>query len=192
MYVELCNPCSPTIHFNNMILIKSDLKWCVHLSRSLFSYFNYFVSVTAGGPESPRGHAHVAKFYGRLRLILSVLRASKFTVLNWLKLQFCWFITPSLLALACFGTFWTSILNFLNYFVCLRITDEGSVPEMRIWSILLIKSDLKWCIHASDYKSLLILRKLKVVVLYSLASGCSWHHILNKQLYRTSEYLAFM
>ena len=30
--------------------------------------------------------------------------------------------------------------------VWLRITDEGSVPEMRIWSILLIKSDLKWCI----------------------------------------------
>ena len=31
----------------------------------------------------------------------------------------------------------------------MRITDEGSVPEMRIWSILLIKSDLKWCIHLS-------------------------------------------
>ena len=31
----------------------------------------------------------------------------------------------------------------------LRITDEGSVPEMRIWSILLIQSDLKWCIHLS-------------------------------------------
>ena len=26
-------------------------------------------------------------------------------------------------------------------------TDEGSVPEKRIWSIFLIKSDLKWCIH---------------------------------------------
>ena len=26
----------------------------------------------------------------------------------------------------------------LNYFVWLRITDEGSLPEMRIWSILLI------------------------------------------------------
>ena len=25
----------------------------------------------------------------------------------------------------------------------IRITDEGSVPEMRIWSILLIKSDLQ-------------------------------------------------
>ena len=30
-----------------------------------------------------------------------------------------------------------------------RITDEGSVSEMRIWSILLIKSDFKWCIHLS-------------------------------------------
>ena len=28
-------------------------------------------------------------------------------------------------------------------------TDEGSVPLMRIWSILLIKSDQKWCIHLS-------------------------------------------
>ena len=34
------------------------------------SYFNYLVSVTAGGPESPR--AHVVKFYGRLQLIRSV------------------------------------------------------------------------------------------------------------------------
>ena len=31
----------------------------------------------------------------------------------------------------------------------LRITDEGSVPEMRIWSILLILFDQKWCIHLS-------------------------------------------
>ena len=48
-----------------------------------------------------------------------------------------------------FGDIWASLfnLNFLNYFVWLRITDEGSVPELRIWSILLIKSDIKWCIH---------------------------------------------
>ena len=26
--------------------------------------------------------------------------------------------------------------TFENYFLWLRITDEGSVPEMRIWSIL--------------------------------------------------------
>ena len=30
-----------------------------------------------------------------------------------------------------------SLFNFLSYFVWLRITDNGSVPEMRIWSILL-------------------------------------------------------
>ena len=39
--------------------------------------------------------------------------------------------------------------HVLNYFVWLRITDEDSVPEMRIWPILLIKSDLKRCIHLS-------------------------------------------
>ena len=38
-------------------------------------------------------------------------------------------------------TFGASLINFFNYFVWLRITDEGSVPEMRIWSILLINSD---------------------------------------------------
>ena len=35
---------------------------------------------------------------------------------------------------------------YRSYIVSL-ITDEGLVPEMRIWSILLIKSDLKWCIY---------------------------------------------
>ena len=35
------------------------------------------------------------------------------------------------------------------YYLWLRITEEGSVPEMRIWSISLIQSDLKWCMHLS-------------------------------------------
>ena len=34
------------------------------------------------------------------------------------------------------------------------MTHEYSLPEIRIWSILLIKSDLKWCIHLS--RSLLL------------------------------------
>ena len=42
-----------------------------------------------------------------------------------------------------FDTFGASLFNFLNYFVWLRITDEVSLPEMRIWSTVLIKSDLK-------------------------------------------------
>ena len=36
---------------------------------------------------------------------------------------------------------------FLYFFVWLSITAEGSVHKMRIWSILLIQSDLKWCIR---------------------------------------------
>ena len=46
-------------------------------------------------------------------------------------------------------TLFRYLFQLINYFVRLRITDEGSVPEMRIWSLLLIKSDLKWCIHLS-------------------------------------------
>ena len=56
----------------SILLIKSDIKWCIYLSRTLFSYFNYLVSECHcwWTKESPR--AYVAKFYGRLRLIRSV------------------------------------------------------------------------------------------------------------------------
>ena len=48
-----------------------------------------------------------------------------------------------------FRHFRAIISCFWNHFVWLRITDEGSLPEIRIWSILFIKSDLKLCIHQS-------------------------------------------
>ena len=41
----------PEMRIWSILSIKSDFKWCIHLSRSLFPYFNYLVSVTAGGPE---------------------------------------------------------------------------------------------------------------------------------------------
>ena len=47
--------------------------------------------------------------------------------------------------IVCVGTFEAPLFNYF-YFVWLRINEEGSVPGMRIWSILMIKSDLKWCI----------------------------------------------
>ena len=49
------------------------------------------------------------------------------------------------LVLASFGT----SLSIFKLRFWLKITDEASVPELRIWSILLIKSDLKWCKHLS-------------------------------------------
>ena len=51
----ICSSMYMTLTYD-ILLIKSDLKWCMHLSRSLFLYFNYLVSVTAGGPVSPRGN----------------------------------------------------------------------------------------------------------------------------------------
>ena len=79
--------------------------------------FNHLVSVTAGGPEFSRG-AHVAKFYIRLQLIRSVLRASKFSVLKFIEIVILWIYYMALfLASASFGTFVTSLFNFLNYFV---------------------------------------------------------------------------
>ena len=88
---------------------------------------------------SPR--ARVTKFYGRLRLIRSVLRASKFSVFKLIEIIFLWVNYTIPISFSLFTYFGHHLLISLNHFVLLRITDEGSVPEMRIWSILLIKSD---------------------------------------------------
>ena len=99
------------------------------------------MSVIVGGQV----RAHVAKFYGRLRLIRNVLRASKFSVLKLIEIVIVWVYDTIPFGFSLFWHFWASTCNFWNYFVWLRITDEGSVPEMRIWPILLIKSDfLSW------------------------------------------------
>ena len=92
--------------------------------------------------------AHVANTVD-FNWLVAFWEHQNFPFLKLLKLCFCWFITLSLLPSPCFGTFWVSFFNFLNYFVWLRITNEGSVPGMRIWSILFIISYLKWRIHLS-------------------------------------------
>ena len=118
-----------------LLIMKSDLKWCIHLD--LFIYFNH---ISLGEchcwwtRESPRAHA--AKFYGRLQLIRSVSRASTFSVLKFIEIIIFGVYSPSLLASVCFGTFVMSLFNFFSYFIWQRITDDGSVLEMRIWSIL--------------------------------------------------------
>ena len=61
-----------------------------------------------------------------------------------------------------FSHVWDITFQFLKLLLWLRTTDEGSVPEMRIWSILLIKSDLKWCIHISRRLFLYFNRESKV------------------------------
>ena len=85
---------------------------------------------------SPR--AHVAKFFVRVQLIRSVLRASKFSMLKFIEIVILWiYYMASLLASASFGAFVISLFNFFSYFVWLMISCDGSVLEMRIWSIKL-------------------------------------------------------
>ena len=78
--------------------------------------------------ESPR--AHVAKFYGRLRLICSVLRASKFAVLKLIEIVILWIYYTIPFGFSFFRHFWDIIFQpfQLPYFLWLRITDEGSIP----------------------------------------------------------------
>ena len=64
--------------------IKSDMNWCIPLSRSHLLYFNHSAECHCWCTrEFPR--THVAKLYGQLRLISSVLRASTFSVfkIDW-------------------------------------------------------------------------------------------------------------
>ena len=75
----------------SLLYIKSDLKWCIHLSWSLLLYFIDFVSVTSGRTES----LQCRMFYGQQQLICSVFRASKVSVLKLIKMKFCRFTLPS-------------------------------------------------------------------------------------------------
>ena len=119
------------------------LKWCIHLSRILFMNLNYLINATAGGPVSPP-KAHLAKFYCLLRLIGSVWKASKFSVykIDW-KCNFVGFVHHPFWLQLVFGTFFAITFQLFKLSLLLSITDEGSVPQMCIWPMLLIKYFLK-------------------------------------------------
>ena len=59
--------------------------------------------------ESPR--AHVAKFYGRLRLICSVLRASKFALLKLIEIVILWIYYTIPFGFSFFRHFWDIIFQ---------------------------------------------------------------------------------
>ena len=92
---------------------------------------------------------HVAKFYSRLRLMRSVWRASKLSVYKLIEIVILWIYKTILFDDFRFFRHFLAIFQHFKLHVLIRITDEGSVPEMRIWSILWFYSDLKWCIHLS-------------------------------------------
>ena len=67
------------------LLIESDLKWCIQLRRSLFFIFQLLGEYHCWWTrKSPR--AHVAKFYGRPRLISSVWEHQNFSELKLIEI----------------------------------------------------------------------------------------------------------
>ena len=133
------------VHIVNYIRMKM-----VHTDKlkSLFIFQRLGECHCCWTKESPR--AHVAKFYGRLRFVRSVLRDSKFPVLKLTEIVILWVYHTIPFGFSLFLALLSIIFQpLLNYFVWLRITDEGLVPEIRIWSILLIISESKWCIEIS-------------------------------------------
>ena len=119
----------------SILWIKSVLKWCIHLSRSLFFIFQLLGKCHCWWTkESPR--AHVAKFYCRFWLIRRVWEHQNFPCSKLIEIVILWVYYTIPFGFSLFRYFWDIVFPLLNYFVWQGITDEGSVPEMRIWSIL--------------------------------------------------------
>ena len=57
----------------------------------------------------------------------------------------------------------------------------GSVPKMRTWTILLIKSDLKWCIHLSRFT--MTLRTVLVQYIEFCLVVCNFDDFVDRLMY---------
>ena len=116
--------------------------------------------------ESPR--AHVAKFYGRLRLIRSVLRASKFSVLEFNGTVILWVYYAILYGFTLFRHFWISLFNFLNYFVWLLSIAVN--PFSHFLELLFLGIE--------EYKVIFIFPKNNYYTCYNRFSLKTIHHTL--------------
>ena len=94
----------PEMRIWSILLINSYLKWCIHLSRSLCIFQLLDECHCWWTRESPR--AHVAMFCGQLRLIRSVLRESKFSVLKLIEIVILWDYYTSPFGFGLFRHFW--------------------------------------------------------------------------------------
>ena len=85
----------------------------------------------------------MAKFYGRLLLMRSVLRVLNVQCLTFIEIVILWVYLSSPFSSTLFLALFGITSHILNYFAWLKITDDGSISEMRIWSIFKVQSDLK-------------------------------------------------
>ena len=125
----------PKTEILSILLIIFDLKWCIHLSRPLFIFQLLGECRCWWTSESPRAHA--TKFYDRLLLIGSVWEHHNFPYkIDW---------NCNIVGLL-HHPFWLQLVLALSgqHFLLLK---PLYLAKIRIWSILLIIFDLRWCIH---------------------------------------------
>ena len=108
------------------------------------------MSVTACGTVSPRGHMSPSSTvdFGWFVAFGEHQNFSVFKI-ELIEIVILWVYFTIPFGFSLFGHFLVIAFQLFILHVWLMITDEGSVPEMRIWSISLIKSDQKWYIHLS-------------------------------------------
>ena len=135
---------------------------------------------------SPR--AHVAKFYIRLQLIRSVLRASKVSMLKFIEIVFLKiYYMASLLLQLLLVLLWHLFETFK--LLCLaKITDEGSVPELRIWSILL---EIRFKMVYTSWSFLYFKHFTHLVSATARGPESPWGHMQPSSLVDFSWFIAF-
>ena len=126
---------------NFMFVMRTELMKYFQMTQTPW-YWDHFHYLFTTNSHVGAGDICVSQYHkcNLLNQVLHIL--STFSVSKLIEIVIVWVYYT-----IAFG--FSSFFNFLNHFVWLRTTDEGSVPEMRIWSILLIDSDFKWCIHLS-------------------------------------------
>ena len=130
---------------------------------------------------SPRGHIYPSSTvdYGWL---VAFEKHQNFPCLKLIEIVILWVYYTIPFGFSLFWHFLVITFQLFILHVWLRITDEGSVLEMRIWSILLIYSDLKWCIHLSTS---LYLNHNMCCIFYCCIRYCEYIYmqLLNQQIY---------
>ena len=125
-------------HIYDWNIVNCDVKQPIYLYLPLIWWRFYVVTLLFGLFCGGRGFCHSTES-----------DLFKFSVLKLVEIVILWVYYTILFGFNLFWHVWEISFQLLTILFWLRITDEGSVPEMRIWSILLIQSDLKWCIHLS-------------------------------------------
>ena len=126
----------------------------IHLSRSLFIYLNYLGISNAVGQESTRGHicsqeqdkssskvdfSWFVAFWEHQIFRIKLIEI----IILWVFLQHPFWLQPV------FGTFGPFFFQLLKTLCSAKDLWWEFITQKGIWSMLLIKSDLKWCIHLS-------------------------------------------